>query len=308
MAGIQKEIWVDQLIGRDGEFYKDSSVIKHMRNMTGFVEYNRINLAYSGVPGAVERNPTYPRPVVQRTDTPDFVELDNYATEAIMVRDIETIELAYNKRESYLSDTRDNLAAKIEIDCMWNLGPTSDSSHTPIVQTPGTNALAADGYRVVTAEDIKRLRKQLNTKYPAHKNDAWVLVLDAESYWSMVANDTHLKNQQALNQQTGVRDGVFVRYFGFDIIEDNRTPWYAAGGVKLGLGATPVLASDCPSCIAYVKGKSGYYALGTTKMFANLDNPIEQGSIWSFLTRAKVGMFGAFTGQETLCGAILRTT
>lgn len=308
MAGLQKEIWVDSFIlRRDGDIFKDSHVLSHQKNMTNYVDNNQINWAFAGAPANVIKNAVYPLPVVQRTDKPDYTNLDNYSTEAIMVRDVEEIELDYDKRADYLRDTQDNLIAQVQIDCMWALGPSANSIHTPIHNTPVANALGADGYRLVTADDIKSLRVRLDTQYPAHKNDAWVLMLDTESFWGMINADPHLKSQAALNQATGVRDAAFVRYYNFEIYQDPRTPWYSAVGTKLAVGSTPITGMDLPSCIAYVKQKSGFFALGTTKMFADIDNPIEQGSMWSFLTRAKAGMFGALTGQEMLAGAILRT-
>lgn len=120
MAGIQKEIWVHQAdlprltFTRTALWLSTCAIWRVLLNTTELTLH--IQVFRRGW-----AKPDLSTPEQQRTDTPDFVELDNYATEAIMVRDIETIELAYNKRESYLSDTRDNLAAKIEIDCMWNL-------------------------------------------------------------------------------------------------------------------------------------------------------------------------------------------
>jgi hypothetical protein len=295
MKRIKKELWVDSLVmSREGSYYKNSKILNDMKNLNYAVENDRINWAFRGADAQVIMNATYPLPVARQTGFPDYTELDKFPTEAIPARNIEELELSYDERRDFLDGTRQNLVAAIERDCMWSLGPTSNSVDAPIYNTPSSNPLGTDGYQLVTADDLMALRIMLDNQYPAHMEDEWVLVLDSDSYRDM-------RTQLALNQQTG------VCYCGFEIYEDNRTPFYKTDGTKLPNGSTPIIGMDLPSCIAYVKQKSGFFATGTTKMSPNLDNPIEQGSIWSFLTRAKAGMFGAIKGQEALTAAILRT-
>lgn len=72
MAGLNKEIWIGQL---KEKFYPDTSFLKHVRDMSELVEYDKINLAEAGLdPEVLINNTAYPIEVVERSDTPLSIE------------------------------------------------------------------------------------------------------------------------------------------------------------------------------------------------------------------------------------------
>lgn len=306
MAGLIKEVWIDTLIGRN--FFETGWFLPHGVDYSKHVENGVINWAFKGSPVNIIKNPVYPLPIVGRIDTPDFTVLEPYATEAVRVFDIELHGLSYDKRMSVLKDTRDAFIRKLSVEAMWKIGPTANAASTPLINTPAANALGTDGYRLITANEIMELRIALNRKYPSRKDAAWVLVLDEHSFWNMVNQDIVLKNQYAINDTKGTNSGAFVNYYGFEIYSSSMLPWYSAALSKLPFGSTPVIGTDLPGAIAYIKNESWYKAVGDAKMFDIIDEPVNQATTISFLTYFAVGVYGDNNiGGQQLIGGIIRT-
>jgi hypothetical protein len=288
--------------------------------MSEFVENDRINSQLMS-PNAttIQINPVYPLPVIEQTDIHDFIELDDFATSARRFTDIVDIELSYDRRNAYLSSDKAKLREAVAQSFLWAMGPTSNTLKTPVIAASTTGAPLADGYNPIVAADLVKLRIALDAAYPGMENQPYRLLVDATTFWNFAATNTNISVQQQLNNPnnnigfagTGPgANGLSFTYYGFIVTCDSRTPFYS-GTTKLAYNPSipPVIGTDLRSAIAYVPGKSGYKSLGSTKMFANVDDPQWQASFYSFLTRAKGGLFGTNAAggtTEQMAGAILR--
>lgn len=307
MAGLIKEVWLNELIPQD--FWQLNWFFQHGKNMDKEVDNDIIHWGFRGSASNVVKVNTiasYPLPVATRTDLPDYTPLDNYATERRRVHAIEQIGLSYDKLKDCVEQDRNAIIEAISAEGLWNVGPSGNTSKTPVITTPVTNPLGLDSYRLITAKEISELRTRLMIAYPNKKMAPWVLVLDAYSFHAMIATDPVLNNQYALNKNTGTIGSDFVSAFGFEIQCDTRTPWYNTGLSKLAWGSNPILGTDMPSAVAYVKQESFFEAMGTPKMFTHEDDPAYQSDTYSFLVRAKIGTLGSLIGNEQLLGAIAR--
>lgn len=311
MAGINKEIWIDQL--RTKEFFEKDKILKYTINHDKFVKNGRINLAFAGASSNVRKVTLadYPLPMSRRIDTPDFLELDNYATDARIVHDIETIELSYSKLDSCVKQDRDKLKSEITREGVWNVGPNADiANRTPIIRATGPvigTSLGQNGEKSITKADIANLRTQLDFLYPNVPEDKWVLVLDSKAYWNLVNTDPSLAIQYQLNGRAGNMNIQAKEYYDFTIEKDSRVPVYNAGTLtKNAYGSVVVPGVDVPAAIAFVRNENVYSAMGGTSMHLTPSSSQLQGASYSFLTRAKVGVYGMETGQEQLLGAIIR--
>lgn len=311
MLSLYKQIWLADLISHD--FLELDWFLPHGKNYDPFVENDQINFQHKGALPDVVVNPLanslYPLAISQRTDTPDFVELDNFATKPTRIYALETISLSYDKRQSVLQDHRNALIEAVGANGMWNISPTANKASTPIIQTDNGNT-NGEAYKLITKNEIHKLRVALNKKYKTKRMDVpWVLVMDTESFWGMVNNDENLQTQYREQGSEGNVSGAFFKYYGFEIHEDNRTAWYSDVDTKLAYGSNIVQGTHLPSCIAYVKDKTFYTARGTVDMFGQEKEPTFQADVYSFLLRAKVDLFGknAASNQEEWSGAILRT-
>lgn len=309
MAGLNKEVWLSLLIGANENFWQSDWFLSMGVDMSIYVESNEfVNFANKGDTPNVLKNATYPLPVVTRTDVPDKVPMNKYSTECVKLPYVDMMKLAYNKKDSVLKDHRESLVNQVATEGLWVVSPYQNTAKTPVVDTDAGNAAASDTFKVITSKDIMNLRVKLDKAYPALKKARWVLVMDAIAFWYLVENDVTLKGQI---QNTGKIGEVWlprVFYHGFEIVMDDRTPYYTSAGVRVAYGATVNTAGgDRPSATAFVDQRSFEVAIGTAKMFSKEDDPEYQADFASFLLPASVSPW-SFDLQTNLqfLGAIIR--
>lgn len=135
MAGLAKEVWINQLTKK---FYPDSSFLNYTKDFSSLVENDAINMADAGVdPDVLINNTTYPIQVVNRVDTPIRIELDLFETKNTLVRRPEAIEYSYDQLESVLMGHRNKLRARTAEKAAHAFAPLKDSEFTPVISTTG---------------------------------------------------------------------------------------------------------------------------------------------------------------------------
>ena len=312
--GLIKELWIDLLIGDAEEFFKNDMFLSHGVDMTFAVDNDFVNFTYKGARPGITKNfrtdGTTQLPINDRTDVPDKHPLDNYSTDQMILPKVDLFGLPYDKKASLMEDGRLSLVDEIASEGMWAIGPAADAVNTPVVTTPGTNALASDNYRRITEVELKALRLALDSKYPGLKKANWYLVVDTDAYWDMIDNISVLQTQYGHLASLGTvaSDLPPLKLYNFNIYCDNRTAWYNnADSTKLAYGATVTPGTHYKSAVAYVEQKTFAKALGSTEMFETEADAGKQADIVSFLTRAYVGPWGQTTANLKHAGAILRT-
>lgn len=292
MAGLKREQWIDLLVGKDNEqLHSNDWFLMKGINMDPFVENNTINFTHKGAIPGVSKNPTYPLTTVSRTDLPDYLPLAPYATERFKLPKVDIHALPYDKRKSLLEDYRMALINEIVSEGIWNVSPFVSTALTPSVDATGS--AGTNGNKLVTSADVLNLRKKLNKAYPALKNAPWVLVVDTESYWNL-ATDEVVKTQIAQRNAVGDVNVKGINFHGFEIQEDNRTPYYDdTSEERIAYGASPVLGTDWHSATAFVSNKTFARAYGTTDFFDDPKDSEYQADFGSFLTHAYVGPLSA---------------
>lgn len=309
MAGLNKEVWLNMLIGGNENFWQADWFLQMGVDMTQYVEMNEyVNFAHKGGTPNVLKNATYPLPVVTRTDIPDKVPMSKYSTECTKLPYVSLMNLAYDKKDSVLKDHREALINQVATEGLWVVSPYQNTANTPVITTDAGNSAAADGYKAITSKDIMNLRVKLDKAYPRLKNARWILVMDAVAFWDLVENNTVLKGQI---QHLGKIGEVFlprVFYHGFEIIMDDRTPYYTSGNVRVAYGATVNTAGgDRPSATAFVANTSFEVAIGQAKMFMQEDEPTYQADFASFLLPASVSPWSLdLQTNLKFLGAIIR--
>lgn len=329
MAGLLKELWIDLLIGDVENFFQNDTFLSHGVNMSYAVENDRINFTYKGPrPGITKNfrtNGTTTLPVYMRTDVPEYVTLDNYSTDQMVLPRVDLFALPYDKKQSLLQDMRNALVARIADEGIWDIGPAANQATTPVLAVPTGNADAGDGYDAITRTDIVTLRKALDKQYPGLKDAKWVLMLDVDAYWYLVDNDSLLNAQYANSApigallsrmqgntgRTGVagmsREPIPLEVANFTIMCDGRTPWYLhTNSTKIAYGGTVTPGTHFKSAIAYVEQLTFCTGLGTTELFDLPGEPSKQADLASFLTRAYVGPWGTTASNLRHAAALLR--
>ena len=271
MAGLNKEIWLPEI---KEDFYADDMFLSEARDMSAFVQNDKINLAEAGVnPNVLINNTTYPVPVAQRGDTPLSLELDTYDTENTLVRNSEQAELSYDKRTSILFGHRQALRMKFMEKAIHAYAPASDGEFTPVIAASGGDD--SSGVKELTFEDILDLENRFDeAELPS---EGRVLVLSTR-------HKSQLKKQDLKLYKAIFNVGADFGGFKIYSLARKRMPLFnRTNGSKVAFGAASS-ATDTIGSIAFHKDEV-MRSQGTLDMFADLKNPKERGDILGFQMR-----------------------
>ncbi len=263
-AGLNKEIWLPEV--KEG-FYADDMFLSEARDMTAFVDNNKIHLAEAGVnPNVLVNNTTYPIPVSQRGDTPLEISLDTYDTENTLIRNIEVAELSYDKRASVIYGHRQALKMQFMEKAIHAYAPQSDSQFTPVVATANAGKLSF--------ADVLTLAERFdNAEIDATGR---ILVLS-------VKHLSDLRKESIIQYKEFLKD---KELFGFKVytLADSRMPKYnGTTGVKVAYGTAPA-ATDAICSVAFHKDEV-MKADGDLEMFAKEKDPEQRADMLGFQKR-----------------------
>lgn len=269
MAGLAKEVWINQLTKK---FYPDSSFLNYTKDFSSLVENDAINMADAGVdPDVLINNTTYPIQVVNRVDTPIRIELDLFETKNTLVRRPEAIEYSYDQLESVLMGHRNKLRARTAEKAAHAFAPLKDSEFTPVISTTGETS----GTRKrMSVEDILLLKERFDSvDIPLEER---YLVLNPKHLSDLILFDV-----RAFKDLTDIVDGKPKRFAGFNVLQTSATPFYNVTSLeKIAFTKTPG-DTDVFCSFAFQK-EEVMKADGTVHMYAKYDDPEERGTIVGF--------------------------
>ncbi len=289
MTTLNKEVWINQLMGN---FYHDSSFLNYVKDFSGLVDNNAINMASSGIdPKVLINNTTYPIKVTQRIDTPVRIELDLFETENTLVRRPEAIEYSYDQLESVLMGHRNVLRAKTAEKAAHAFAPKEDSEFTPVVSTSGD---IVAGRKRLAVEDILTLKERFDdANIPL---EGRFLVLNPKHVSDLILFDV-----KAFKNLTDITDGQPNRFAGFNILQTSITPRYnLSTNKKVEFSASK--ANTDTFCSFAFHREEVMKADGEVFMYEKENDPEERGTIVGFDKR-----FIALPIRERAIGAILST-
>jgi hypothetical protein len=301
MDGLNKEVWIDQLID---QLRADKSFIEDGENWDEWVENDAINFAAVGGDPVVHINNTvWPLVAAPRTDTALKVSLDTFSSTPTRVQRIETAELVYNKLDSVNKQHVLAIMEQYGIYTAWNWGATANSLATPVIVATGAID-PATGVKIVLAADIAALAKAFDDLlYP---DAGRTLLMSPQAIWSLINNDPKLTQQFGFQANLGSIPGVINDYYGFKIRKYVYVPTYRlVGGIwtKNAMGATPVVGTDFKGAIAYIAKNGIVRAWGSVEFFSQMNEPTYQADMVSYAVRAI-----ARAKQQARIGVILQTT
>lgn len=263
MAGLQKEVWLADLIE---QWQANTSFVNQSRDFSMWVENDKINLAEAGILPEVYINYTsFPVPTVDRADTPISLELNTYDTQNNRLRKSETIELAYDKRASVMAGQATALIQKFAFHAAWSWAPQANDANNKIFD------LSATTFDFDVIIDLQ----------------AWYDSIDApEGVRNLMLCPSH----QAALQKSDLKlyKSVFSEkqpeLYGFKLHKYSKTPRYAADNTKKVLGAANA-GTDKLSTIGWLSTEV-CTALGTNDMYERLNDPDYRCDIIGFQQRA----------------------
>jgi hypothetical protein len=269
MAGLAKEIWINQLMEN---FYPDSAFLRHAKDFSSLVDNDAINVAESGLdPEVLINNSTYPIGIIQRIDTPIRIELDKFETKNTLIRRPEVIEYAYDQLESVLMGHRNTLRAKTAEKAAHAFAPNQDTTNTPLVSTSG---VSYNGRKRMTFEDILNLKERFdNADVPL---EGRYLVLHPSHLTDLIMLDV-----KAFKDITDIVNGQPKMFAGFGILQFSKPAIYnSATMIKKPFASAPE-ATDLFCSFAFNK-EEVMKSDGEVYMYIRENDPEERGTIVGF--------------------------
>lgn len=279
MPGLQREIWV---AGIQENPVPDYSFVNESRDMSEYVNNNTLHLAEAGIePGVHEdyfATSDNPLPFADVSDIPNEVVLHTYSTEQTRHRDLQEVELAYDRRMSVINRHRTALGKNIGKRAAHAWAPNSDGGDNKVV-TLGTDSIIDAIIDLEAFYADRDIVDGLNICFtPQH-----FAKLKKEDYklYKMVLNERQL--------------------YGFKVHRYSQNPLYTSAGVKKPYGSVAE-SGDLRATFTWVKDEV-FRCFGTTEMYATLRDSGTQSDTLSFAQRALVGKIRA--NSPKYLGAIL---
>lgn len=288
MSTLNKEVWISQIMEK---FYPEASFLNYAKDMSEHVDNNKINLADCGFDPEVTINAnSYPIEVSERTDSPLSIEMQLYETENTLVRNPESVELAYDKLESVIYGHRMALRSKAGNKAAHSYTPLEDTTNTPVLITTGDNN--GDGFKRLIPEDILKLKKRYDILEVPYENRN--LVLDPNHVEDLILYDL-----KAFKDITDFKNGQPNRFAGFNILQYTRNARFNfSTRKKMSFGAVEdtntVFSSFSFSSEEVMK------AMGNMEMYSTIKDPALRATIIGFDMR-----FIALPLRNKAIGAIM---
>lgn len=277
---LEKEIWREDIVGG---LYKGNEFLLRSKDESGSVLSGKVvHLPQAGVAsGIVKNRTTLPATVNKRSDTEVTYVLDEYTSNPILIPNIDTVQLSYDKRASVLEE---DMATIRQVTADWMLRIWAGQTAAQIIRTTGAavtaKAAGATGTRkAFTKDDLRAARLKLNNQNIP--KEGRVALIPSDMMDTLLADSDLLKRDYG--NELDLKNGVIVRLFGFDLMERSTVNIYDAT-------ATPVVKD--PDAASAVTDNASVLcwqpmaverALGTVDMFERLGDPTYFGDIYSLL-------------------------
>lgn len=280
MEGLQTEVWI---AGIKENPIPDDSFVHQSVDLSQYVEHNKLHLVEAGVEPPVHEDyfatANNPLPVADIADIANEVVLHTYSTEQTRHRQLQEIELAYDKRSSVIQRHRVSLAKNIGKRAAYAWSPKKDDAWNKVCNLSSSDSV------IDAIIDIKAFLEGKDIY------DGINICLNADHFARIRKEDKRLyKDIMNENQMYGIK--VF-RY--------NQTPLYTKTGEKKPFGATKD-TDDKQSSIVWVTDEV-FRCFGDVEMYATLRDSGLQADTISFAQRALVGVIRA--KNPKYLGAIL---
>ena len=279
---IQKEIWLKDIA--EGFFPKNSFVSKSVNDDAFVDDGKKVHVPNAGAPSKVQKNrSSVPATAAKRNDTDVEYTLDEFTTDPICIPHADTIELSYNKRQSVISQDRQQIQKTAQESILASWAPGKDNC----VLTTGAAVKAhqkdATGNRkAVTTADILELMTKFNEADVPEEGR--FLLLDAKMYAQLLDAMTNT-DKIGFFQAADVAKGIVGKLYGFNVMQRSSVLRYDVSGSTVTGLASSDKATDCAAGLAWHED-CVRRALGDVKIFEDTDSPSYYGDVLSFLVRA----------------------
>jgi hypothetical protein len=279
MPDLQKEVWI---AGIQENPIPDNSFVAASTDKSEYVENNKLHLAEAGIEPDVHENyfagSETDLPLATITDIPNEVVLNTYSTDRTRHRDLQEVELQYNKRASVTNRHKVALAKNLGVRAAFAWAPATTNAFNKVV-------VVGAGKFIDAIIDLQAFYNGLDMY------DNLNICLTAEHMAAIKKEDKGLY-KEILNTS---------EMYGFKVYRYNKTALYTAANAKKPFGT--VKAVDDKNCSFTWCSDEVFRCFGDTEMYETIRSAASQADEISFAQRALVGNIRA-TNPKYL-GAIL---
>jgi hypothetical protein len=268
MPGLQKEIWIADIQENP---IPDHSFVGASTDVSEHVDNNTLHLQEAGIePGVHEdyfASTSDELPVAEIEDIPHEVTLKTYSTEQTRHRDLEEVELAYNKKQSVINRHKNSLAKNIGKRAAFAWTPGATNEFNKLMQLGATDSIIDAIIDLQLFYGEHDMSENLNLCLsPAHL--ARIRKEDKKLYKEIFSE----KNPEL---------------YGFRLYNYSKTPLFTSAGAKKPFGAVAE-AGDLRSSFSWCSDET-FRCFGDTEMYETLKHSGFQADLLSFAQRALVG-------------------
>lgn len=299
MAQVRIEAFIKDI---QENLYRGSEFLKYSVSHDQYVDDYAVHVPQAGTTVTVQKNRTQlPAQVNERTDDQLIYYLDEYTTDPILIRNIEKIQLSYDKRMSVMKNKIALINQQLGDDGAYNWlnGIYVPSTVNGVFQTTGTlTALSASFYptlysngatgsrRMIQLLDILQLKTKLDRDNVPQTGRHLLIPTDM---WAdlTVGNVSILGSRLYAPDDELVVDGSVAKIFGFNIWQRPTVGTFVGGASPTlkAVGAAGA-ATDTLGALAWQEDMVSK-AQGAVKFFAREDDPAFYGSYYSALVMFK---------------------
>lgn len=280
MAGLQKEVWI---AGIQENPIPNTSFVFASTDKSEYVENNKLHLAEAGIEPDVYENyfegNENDLPLQAITDIPNEVVLKTYSTARTRHRDLQEVELSYNKRMSVINRHKTSLSKNIGVRAAFAWSPNANNDFNKIMN------LDANASIIDAIIDMEAFYNGLDIY------DGMNICLTAD-HMARIKKENKNLYKEILSTNT---------MYGFKVFRYNKNALYTSAGVKKPFGA--VKENGDKVCSFTWVTDEVFRCFGDTEVYETLRSAASQSDEISFAQRALVGNIGA-TNPKYL-GAIL---
>lgn len=269
---LQTEVWVRDIKENP---VPDHSFVSASTDMSEYVEHNKLHLAEAGIePGVHEdyfAGNESSLPTATITDIPSEVVLKTYSTEQTRHRQLQEIELQYNKRQSVINRHRVSLEKNLGKRAAFAWTPAATDTHNKVITLGGSDSV------IDAIIDMQLFYANLD------KNAGLNLCLSPEHMAAIRKEDKELYKDIVAEKGAEI--------YGFKIFSYSQNPLFTSANVKKPFGAA--LESGDKRCSFTWATDEVFRCFGSVEMYATLRDSGLQADILSFAQRALVGKIRA---------------
>lgn len=270
LMALQTQVWTSELIENP---FPDGSFITKSKDLSEWVDHDKINLVEAGVEPAVFEDyfngNEDPLPLANINDVPHEVVLKTYSTEQTRHRELQDVELQYDKRTSIIKRHKQALDRNMGVRAAFAWTPAVNNAFNKLI-TVGANDSMVDAII-----DVQAFMASLDLSSELN-------VCLTPDHMARIRKEDKVLYKDILNEN---------KMYGFNVFQYSQTPLFTSAGVKKPMGSA-VENGDKRATFFWATEET-FRALGSVKMYANLNDSGYQADTLSFAQRALIGAMRA---------------